>query len=172
MQQAVPDAPHSAALDPFSPPGVTWVPISSQLIAVRLITAAIFLALPLIGGIVLGVRFGGWVWTAPAAVVLLALWILWLVPRQVRVYGYAEREDDFLVRKGVMFRSIVVVPYGRMQFTDVESGPLMRAFGIAKVQLHTAAASTDATVPGLAAADAASLKDRLTQLGESRLAGL
>ncbi|PWD50603.1 hypothetical protein C8046_08015 [Serinibacter arcticus] len=158
--------------DPFEPDGVTWVRVSDKLIRARLITAAIWLGLPLVAGIVLGVIFGGWVWTAAVVVAVLLVWTVWLVPRQVRAVGYAERDEDLLVRKGVLFRTLVVVPYGRMQFTDVSSGPLTRGLGIAEVKLHTASASTDATIPGLLSAEAARLKDRLTQLGESRLAGL
>ena len=142
------------------------------MIKARLITTAIWLGLPLIAAVVLGIIFGGWVWSATIALVLILGWLGWLIPRQVRALGYAERDEDLLVRRGVMFRSLVVVPYGRMQFTDVEEGPLMRALGLATVKLHTASASTDATVPGLVAPEAARLKDRLTQLGESRLAGL
>jgi membrane protein YdbS with pleckstrin-like domain len=40
------------------------------------------------------------------------------------------------------------------------------------VQLHTAAAATDARIPGLRSADAAGLRDRLAQLGEARASGL
>lgn len=158
--------------DPFAPAGVTWQPISPELIKARYIAAGAWLALPLAGAIVLGVLVGRWAWLATAAIVVLGCWIAWLVPRQVHAYGYAERAEDLLVRKGVMFRSLVVVPYGRMQFTDVSSGPLTRKLGIAEVKLHTASASTDATIPGLPAAEAARVKDRLTQLGEARLAGL
>jgi membrane protein YdbS with pleckstrin-like domain len=86
--------------------------------------------------------------------------------------GYAEREDDLLVKKGVMFKSITVVPYGRMQLVDVEAGPFDRAFGIAKVTLHTASAQTDAVVSGLVPEEAARLRDRWASRGESRLAGL
>ncbi|TNU76718.1 hypothetical protein FH969_02225 [Miniimonas arenae] len=162
----------TSGTDPFAPDGVTWRSVSPRLVRARLVTAAAWLALPFVAGLVLAIVFGGWVWAAPLAVAAFMAWIAWLVPRQVRAYGYAERADDLLVRKGVLFRSLVVVPYGRMQFTDVSSGPLTRALGIAEVQLHTASASTDATVPGLEAAEAARLKDRLTQLGESSLAGL
>ena len=47
-----------------------------------------------------------------------------------------------------------------------------RHFGLASVQLHTAAAATDATIPGLDPAEAERLRDRLTELGEARSAGL
>lgn len=158
--------------DPFAPDGVTWVSVSPRLVSARLWTLAIWLVPALAAALTLAIVFSGWVWSAVVGVGLVMVWVGWLVPRQVRAYAYAEREDDLLVRKGVMFRSLVVVPYGRMQFTDVTSGPLSRALGIAEVRLHTASASTDATVPGLATAEAARLKDRLTELGESRLAGL
>ena len=69
--------------------------------------------------------------------------------RRYRAWGYAEREDDLLVRRGVMIRRLTVVPYGRMQFVDVTAGPVDRLFGLATVQLHTAAAATDARIPGL-----------------------
>ncbi len=94
------------------------------------------------------------------------------IGRQVAAYGYAERSDDLLIRKGLMFRSMVVVPYGRMQFVDVQAGPLERAFHIAQVQLHTASASTDAVIPGVLEEEAARLRDRLASRGQARLAGL
>ena len=109
-----------------------------------------------------------------AAIVLLVFAILidWTLGRRFRAWGYAERADDLLVRRGVMFRRVSVVPYGRMQFVDVTAGPLERAFGLATVQLHTAAAATDARIPGLPSEEAARLRDQLAALGESRAAGL
>ena len=99
--------------------------------------------------------------------------ILWgVVGRRYESWGYAEREDDLLVRRGVLFARLSVVPYGRMQFIDVTAGPLERAFGLATVRLHTAAAATDARIPGLESDEAARLRDRLAELGEAQAAGL
>jgi uncharacterized protein len=99
--------------------------------------------------------------------------IAWvLAGRRYRSWGYGEREDDLLVRRGVMFSRLSVVPYGRMQFIDVQAGPLERAFGLATVRLHTAAAATDARIPGLERDEAARLRDRLAELGEAQAAGL
>lgn len=94
------------------------------------------------------------------------------VERRWRAWGYCERDDDLLVRRGVLVRRLTVVPYGRMQYVDVVSGPLERRFGLATLTLHTAAARTHAHVPGLAADEAARLRDRLAALGEARQAGL
>ncbi len=92
--------------------------------------------------------------------------------RRVRAWGYAERAEDLLVRRGVMFRRTSVIPYGRMQYVEVTAGPFERAFGLATVQMHTAAAASDARIPGLPAQEAARLRDQLTSLGESHAMGL
>jgi hypothetical protein len=106
-----------------------------------------------------------------AGAVLLGLALV-AAQRRVEAWGYLERDDDLLVRRGVLVRRVSVVPYGRMQYVDVVAGPLDRRFGLATVTLHTAAAATDAFVPGLAAAEATRLRDRLAALGEARQAGL
>jgi membrane protein YdbS with pleckstrin-like domain len=71
-----------------------------------------------------------------------------------------------------MFSRLSVVPYGRMQFIDVAAGPLERLFGLATVRMHTAAAASDARIPGLDRAEAARLRDRLADVGEAQAAGL
>jgi uncharacterized protein len=91
---------------------------------------------------------------------------------RVRAWGYAERDEDLLVRRGVMFRRTSVIPYGRMQYVEVTAGPFERAFGLATVQMHTAAAASDARIPGLPAVEAARLRDQLTSLGEAHAMGL
>jgi uncharacterized protein len=85
---------------------------------------------------------------------------------------YAERRDDLMVKRGVMVRRQSVIPYGRMQFIDVTAGPVERSLGLATVRMHTAAAASDARIPGLDKADAAKLRDQLASLGESQAAGL
>jgi membrane protein YdbS with pleckstrin-like domain len=47
-----------------------------------------------------------------------------------------------------------------------------RAFGLATVQLHTAAAASDAMIPGLEPDAATRLRDRLAALGRTRSEGL
>lgn len=108
-----------------------------------------------------------------AAVVLVAAgfgW--WVVGRNARAWGYAERDDDLYIKHGALFRELVAVPYGRMQFVDITAGPLEQLYGIATVHLHTASTRTNARIPGLPAAEAARLRDRLTELGEAQAAGL
>lgn len=156
----------------FDVPGVAWTRVSEKLIGVRRFTAALFLGIPALATVVPAVIVGSAMWILPGVFVLILAWAWWLIPRQVRAIGYAELDDDLLIRKGVLFRNLTVVPYGRMQYVDVQAGPLMRRAGMAQVQLHTASASTDASIPGLPEAEASRLRDRLTEAGEARLAGL
>jgi len=113
---------------------------------------------------------------ASVVVAVLALlmigWLWWAIARACRSWGYAERADDLLVRHGLLIRRLSVVPYGRMQFIDVTAGPVERRLQMATVHLHTAAAASDARIPGLPAAEAARLRDQLAALGEARAAGL
>lgn len=115
-----------------------------------------------------------WPWPAQTYAVLAGYGLLRAVAivRAVRAWGYAERDRDLLVRHGLLVRRLSIVPYARMQFVDVTAGPLERALGLATVQLHTAAAATDAKVPGLTPAEASRLRDRLTALGEDLGEGL
>ena len=103
---------------------------------------------------------------------VLALWRLLLIPRQVRAIGYAEREDDLLIRRGIFFQRTLVVPYGRMQYVDIGAGPVERGVGLCTLKLHTASAGTNAEIPGLPAAEGARLREQLSARGEARLAGL
>ncbi|HZV27710.1 MAG TPA: PH domain-containing protein [Acidothermaceae bacterium] len=95
-----------------------------------------------------------------------------VIGRNYDSWGYAERGADLLVTHGVMWRRLVVVPYGRMQLVDVTAGPVERKFGISTLRLHTASAGTDARIHGLTATEANRLRDRLAALGESQSAGL
>ncbi len=158
----------------FWPDGVVWRPVSPALATVRRL-GVLAGTIPLLGGV--GLLWwwtdGGWlVWVLAVVVLGLPAWSWVVIGRAVRSWGYAEREDDLLVRHGVLVRRLTVVPYGRMQFVDVTAGPVERAAGIATVQLHTAAAATDAAIPGLEPTEAARLRDRLAALGEQRAAGL
>jgi membrane protein YdbS with pleckstrin-like domain len=159
--------------EPFEPPGVDWTRVSPRLATVRRVVGGVPLLLLAVAATAAAVVVS-WPWLLLAATgfVLTAGWLSWLVGRQVSAIGYAEREADLLVRRGIMWRQIVVVPYGRLQYVDVQAGPVDRIFGIARVQLHTASAATDAAIAGLTPQEAARLRDSLTSRGQAQLAGL
>ena len=90
-----------------------------------------------IAGTIAGVWAGPPLWlaaTVPAVALVAALWRLALIPRQVRAIGYAERDDDLLIRTGIFFQRTMAVPYGRMQYVDVQAGPLARKLRIAQTR--------------------------------------
>lgn len=165
----------------IDPPGITWLRVSPKYVTVRLagwalanLVVVALLCIPLL------LVAGGWwqsfpLWLAlalPGAVLVQALWRLLLIPRQVRAIGYAERADDLLIRRGIFFQRVLVVPYGRMQYVDIGAGPVERSLGLCTLKLHTASAGTNAEIPGLPAAEGARLREQLSARGEARLAGL
>jgi uncharacterized protein len=169
-----PDPTVPLTADPFRGPTGGWTPVSARLASARRLLASL-----VVGGLTVAavavLALSGWPeWGFVALLVGLAVWAWcwWLIGRQVRAMGYAERADDLLVVSGILFRRLVIVPYGRMQLVDVSRGPIDRRFDLATVQLHTAAATTDAAIRGLTPDVAAHLRDQLAALGEQRSAGL
>lgn len=124
-------------------------------------------------GVVVGVFTQWWLGLAAGALALcIALVALRALHRRVHSWQYAEREDDLMVQHGLLVRRLSVVPYGRMQFVDLVAGPFERMFGITTLHMHTAAAASDAVIPGLPDAEAQRLRDALSKLGQARAAGL
>jgi membrane protein YdbS with pleckstrin-like domain len=160
-EDGVADAPSWNGLSPRLRTLRRW-----QVVAGWLLSLVVALPIPVAAGSTVAV--------AVIAGVLSAAGLLAdvLVGRRFRAWGYAERAEDLLVKRGVMFRHTSVIPYGRMQYLQVTAGPLERAFGLATVQMHTAAAASDARIPGLASSEAARLRDQLASLGEAQAMGL
>src|SRR3712207_4150223 len=161
--------------DLFAPPAYAWQRLSPAYRSLRRLTTALVAPLLFsVPALVLGLVFELWwislVLWGLAAVIVVVRWSL--IERTWRSWGYVEREDDLYITHGVVFRSLVAVPYGRMQLVEVASGPLERAFGLATVTLKTASAETNASIPGLTPDEATRLRDRLTELGEAHASGL
>lgn len=160
------------ALDP-SPDTIAWRRVSNLLIVVEelqvLASTVIVVAANLAALLFVHNRLPLLV---AAVAVVIGLVSAVVVARSVRTWRYAERDDDLLVRHGLFLRKLSIVPYARMQFVDVTAGPVERLFGLATVTMHTAAAASDARVPGLPTVEAARLRDRLSSLGDARSEGL
>lgn len=156
-----------------SPADEIWLKPSRRLLVMRQAeTAAISLLLIALAVIWTLSVSGDWrVVLVPVALLLAVLFEVVAV-RRYRAWGYCERSRDLLVRRGVLVRRLTIVPYGRMQLVDVTAGAVERMFGLATIKLHTAAAVTDARIPGLEPAEAARLRDRLAALGEAQAAGV
>ena len=113
-----------------------------------------------------------WAWTVAGAIAVVILFELVILPRQARAIGYMLRADDIVFRRGILWQRMIAVPYGRMQLVDITRGPVDRAFGIAKLKLVTAAATTGVEIPGMTEDAAESLRDTLIDVAEMRRTGL
>jgi membrane protein YdbS with pleckstrin-like domain len=151
---------------------VEWRQPSPRLLRLRRLEVAAGAIVPLVIAVLFAFDSVLAAAIAVAGVLLIAATAERFLRRRFSAWGYAEREDDLIVRRGVMFSRLSVVPYGRMQFFDVTAGPLERAFGLRTVRMHTAAAASDARIPGLEQAEAERLRDRLAELGEAQAAGI
>ncbi len=98
-------------------------------------------------------------------VLILAILLVFMVPvRRYNARGYNMAEDRLRVVRGLMFRSDTIVPFSRVQHIDVEQGPIERAFGLARLVLHTAGThNASVTLPGLAQDDAAAMREDIRQ---------
>ena len=159
----------------FAPPADQWRRLAPSYVTVRRLVV-------LIGSLVVFVPLGvaGWWFLSDARVVAAVAavgvawlaWRLWRAGRWVRSWGYVEREADLCIRSGLWTRNLTIIPFGRMQMVKVQAGPLLRAFGLASVELVTASALSNAVITGLPAAEAAALRDRLIELSDPKDAGL
>lgn len=150
-----------------------WLRPSPRMWSMRLTEVAVVtVVLALLGGAGASAAGSAAALSTAAGVVVVGALYLWLQRRRYLAWSYQERAEDLVVARGVMFRRMSVVPYGRMQFVDVTAGPWERLFGLSTVKLHTAAAASDARIPGLQPEEAARLRDRLAELGEAKAAGL
>ena len=93
------------------------------------------------------------------AALLLGLWHARLLFTSWR---WALRPDDVVARYGVVWQVSRSIPRVRVQHVDVRSGPVDRALGLVEVSLHVAgSAGPVLTIPGLAPAEAESLREAL-----------
>ena len=154
-------------------PATEWRRVSPKLVVVELVSWGLTLLIAGAAAIVFFFVVHIW-WTGIVAAVfaIVALVNIIIVPRRVRAIGYQLREDDLLLRRGIMWLRFVAVPYGRMQLVDINRGPVARALGLSELKFVTAAASAGVTIPGLPEAEADDLRDRLVALAETRRAGL
>jgi putative membrane protein len=74
-------------------------------------------------------------------------WFSW------RRNGFALQPDAVLLRRGRVWRELIVVPTPRMQSVALHQGPLGRMLRLVSVQIHTVAGPITARIGGLDAGD-------------------
>lgn len=163
-------------------PEPQWVPAASRYLTVRFVHTLSALALPILVGVALycaGAFFGGPEALRIVGLVVVAvfgLWGLWWIlttPRRTRALGYALESNHLMARRGIVFRSMSSMPYGRIQYVDVDSGPLERMCGVARLTVRTAGTTTGTMVLfGIPLNVAEELRADLVSRADERMAAL
>ncbi len=111
---------------------------------------------------------GWWFWGLPglalggAFAFLSFVGLVWWPALAWESWGYAVRDNDVIIARGVLGRTITTIPTSRIQHVDLRQGMLERWFGLARVVVSTASGARDeGTVPGLDLEVARQLRDRL-----------
>ena len=186
--QSAPAQPVSSQLAPSQPvtsqpvPEPQWVPAASGYLTVRFVHTISALALPILAGVAVycaGAFFGGPEALRIVGLVVVAvfgLWGLWWIlttPRRTRALGYALESNHLMARRGIVFRSMSSMPYGRIQYVDVDSGPLERMCGVARLTVRTAGTTTGTMVLfGIPLNVAEELRADLVRRADERMAAL
>jgi uncharacterized protein len=104
--------------------------------------------------------------TIAVVAVLAALVSVLVVPRvRVRRFRYEVREDEIDLLHGIVVQVRTLVPMVRVQHVDTRRTVLSQIFGLAAVVFHTAAGANQ--IPALREADAAAIRDRITDLART-----
>lgn len=81
-----------------------------------------------------------------------------------KIKGYAVRQHDLMYRQGLLFRTLTVVPFSRIQHSEVQQGVIERQFGLASLSAYTAGGSqSDIVIPGLKQEQAEQIRQLLSQ---------
>ena len=73
-----------------------------------------------------------------------------LVKPSFKIKRFAIREQDIIYQSGLLFRSLTVTPYSRVQHCEINRGPLSRLLGLSELNIFTAGGSaSDIRIPGL-----------------------
>lgn len=160
------------SVDLLNPDDERLHPVSPKLAVAHRLTALAWYLPLLVAFAIPALLVAPWWWAGAAVVAAVMAWNLWWIGRRVSAHRYLEARDDIFVARGRMWRSVTVVPYGRIQFIDLEEGPLLRLFGLATLKLNTASVGSDAAISGLPRAEAQALRERLSDRARERMAGL
>jgi len=155
------------ALTPPAPPGGGEVPLERRVLTLWRMRAALVL-FAAVSLVVAGAAGGGAAVPGLAVGAVLAavggLAIRWWTGRIWAAWRFRIGDGALHLRHGVLTRRESTIPFHRVQHIDLEAGPLERRLGLTSLVLRTASASTDASIPGIDAADADELRARILAL--------
>jgi len=87
----------------------------------------------------------------------------------MRLKGIAMREHDIAYRKGVIWQQGTILPFSRVQHTEIHRGPLERKLGLASLRLYSAGGmSADLNISGLSHDDCKNIRQYIQKYTEAR----
>lgn len=158
-------------------PSVDWQPLPEAARRVSTLVGALgwlpFAAIPTLAG---STFISGWparIALGLACLVLAALIGAWLGRARWSRTAWKLDERGLQVRRGLLWRSELLVPRTRVQHLDLERGPIERRYGLATLIVHTAGTRLYALrQAGFLDADAVALRDALLPEAEHHDAAL
>ncbi|WP_236417609.1 PH domain-containing protein [Paenibacillus sp. JJ-223] len=109
------------------------------------------------------VEWPGWLGTGVFMISLI--WYTWILPGlRYRHFSFRVADDEVEIHSGWLWHTDTIVPMTRVQQVELESGPLLRKYGLAKVSIVTAAATLH--IAGLERAEAEQLKRNIGHLAK------
>ncbi|MFX3632676.1 MAG: PH domain-containing protein [Candidatus Pristimantibacillus sp.] len=104
-------------------------------------------------------------WIGLAVVTLSTILYVWLIPEwKYRHFQYELFDEELEIQSGVIIIKNVLVPMVRVQHVELESGPFMRKYDLASVEVVTAA--TTHRISGLKLSEAQRLKRQIGLLAK------
>lgn len=141
---------------------IDFVPLERRYVLARFVLALVWVALIALVAVAAVWLFlpEVWRWGLSALLLLLPLPLLTYISCQRS--GYALREHDIALRKGIFWRKQIIQPLVRLQHIEVARGPLDQYLELAGLRIFSAGTETETfTIPGLNAATAEQLRQRL-----------
>jgi uncharacterized protein len=105
---------------------------------------------------------GAWAALPVAIVTAAAVVTFATIPIAYRRCRYRFTEESLEVERGMWWRSIIAVPYDRIQAVDLEQGPMQRRYGVTELRLRTAS-TTGVSLPGVPMSEAEEIRRAVLQ---------
>lgn len=105
------------------------------------------------------------VWIAYGILLVSFVLFTWIVPiYEFRSFSFEVFEEEIEIQSGIIFRSNILIPMVRVQHVEVGSGPIMRKYKLASVNIVTAA--TKHEIKGVHQQAAEELKQHIGELAK------
>lgn len=78
------------------------------------------------------------------------LYSIWYAYTSVKRTGIAIREHDFVLKRGIFWQKLILVPFNRIQHIETHRNPIERKMALASIKLFTAGGmGADLAINGL-----------------------